>query len=102
MTQIVRYRTADWAADANQSAIESVFAELAVEAPEDLSYSVYRHGNEFVHIVASGADVLGRLPAFQEFLTGLRTRLAVEPTSSPVTLIGTYRSEGLGGGAGGG
>ncbi|MGZ0152781.1 hypothetical protein ACXJJ3_37385 [Kribbella sp. WER1] len=93
MMQIVRYRTADWAADANQSAIEDVFAELAVEAPDDLSYSVYRHGTEFVHIVASGTDVLGRLPAFQEFLAGLRPRLAVEPQSDPVTVIGAYRSD---------
>lgn len=91
-TQVVRYRTADWAADDNQTAIEKVFRELDEFAPGDLSYRVYRNGTEFIHIVATDDDPLGAIPAFQEFVAGLRTRLAVQPEFDPVTLIASYLS----------
>lgn len=91
-TQVVRYRTADSAADANQKAIAKVFAQLRERCPEDLSYRVYRHGTEFIHIVATDGDPLAQLPAFHDFLTGLRTRLAVEPELDAVDVVGCYSS----------
>lgn len=75
-----------------QKAIAKVFDQLGERCPDDLSYRVYRNGTEFIHIVATDGDPLTQLPAFHEFLTGLRTRLAAEPEFDAVDVVGCYSS----------
>ena len=91
---VVRYRTTPETAEENQRLVEQVYAELASEQPDGLRYLTLRlaDGVSFVHVAwREGADVLGTLPAFQEFQRGLGDRLVDGPDAGPATVVGSYR-----------
>lgn len=94
---MVRYTVKEGRAAENQSLIERVFAELASDAPQGLRYAAFRldDGVSFVHVVshesADGADQLRQLPAFQAFLAGIAERCEVQPITTKLHEVGSYR-----------
>jgi hypothetical protein len=95
MTQPVQFRlvtryasSSTEAADENQRRIEGVFAELADNAPDNVSYFVLRLDDDsFLHLSfhAHGHDdpnPIASLPAFQHFKTATRLAAVAESTSN--------------------
>jgi hypothetical protein len=97
-TVIVRYKTKRERADENQALIEKVFGELGRNRPSGLRYSAFRLADEvsFVHVASietdDGANPLGALPAFSEFLREIEDRCEEVPLASGATVVGSYRS----------
>jgi hypothetical protein len=97
----VRYTVKDGRGDENQRLIEQVFGELAKDAPAGLKYSAFKldDGVTFIHVVShQSEDVRQRLralPAFQNFLAGLKERCAVAPVTTPLSEVGSYDSHAL-------
>jgi len=93
---VVQYRCRPDAADANQAAIEDVFAELAQSQPKGLRYAAFRadDGVSFVHVAAIDTDddsnPLGQSEAFKRFQAGLKERVDVPPTATWMQPIGDY------------
>jgi hypothetical protein len=92
---MVRYQTRPDAADENQRLVEQVFAQLAAEDPGDIRYASFRlaDGVSFVHVVVTEDESrpLQGLSAFKEFLSTIDERCVEGPTSSDVTVVGSYR-----------
>jgi hypothetical protein len=84
------------AADENQRRIEGVFAELAENAPDNVSYIVLRlQDDSFLHVSfhAHGHDdpnPIASLPAFQHFQDGHATRRNGGVDQQQATLVGSY------------
>ena len=80
----------------NQALVETVFAELAANAPAGLRYATLRLADEvsFVHVAAveteDGTNPLTQTPAFAEFLRGIADRCDEGPAASDATLVGSY------------
>ena len=94
-TSVIRYRTRPDAGDENARLVAAVFASLAQEKPDDLSYTTYRlaDGVTFVHVARLGAtNPLVGLPAFVEFQRGLAERCVEQPAPSEATVVGSYVS----------
>ena len=93
---LIRYKAKPDRADENEALIRNVFKELREKAPEGTRYAVLRLADgSFVHIVESGtgegAFSIPSLPAFKEFQSGIRDRVAEPPQSNEVTIVGNYR-----------
>lgn len=94
---MVRYTVKAGRAEENQEYIERVFAELASQSPAGLRYATFRldDGVSFVHLVsheaADGGNALRELPAFQAFLTGIAERCEVQPVTTTLHEVGSYR-----------
>ncbi len=97
-TVIVRYKTKRERADENQALIEKVFGDLDRVRPSGLRYSAFRLADEvsFVHVASietdDGANPLGAMPAFSEFLREIEDRCEEVPFASGATVVGSYRS----------
>jgi hypothetical protein len=97
-TVIVRYKTKRERADENQALIEKVFGELDRNRPSGLRYSAFRLADavSFVHVASietdDGANPLGAMPAFSEFLREIEDRCEEAPLASGATVVGSYRS----------
>jgi hypothetical protein len=91
---IIQYQTHPDSADVNQKLIEQVFAELKAASPDGMRYTTFRlaDGVSFVHIVEGDSAPLTELPAFVAFQEGASERMAVPPTRSEATVIGSYPS----------
>jgi hypothetical protein len=96
---VTRYASSSTeAADENQRRIEAVFAELAANAPDDVSYIVLRlQDDSFLHLSfhAHGhddANPIASLPAFQHFQDGHATRRDGGVDQQQATLVGSYIS----------
>ena len=93
---MVRYTVKPEHAEENQALIEAVFAALEREQLNGIGYSVFKlaDGVSFVHLAthdsADGVNPLTAIPAFKAFAAGVKERCAVQPVSSPVTMIGHY------------
>ncbi len=94
---LVRYTVKPEAAEANVTAIEAVFAELAEKAPDGVRYAAFRgdDGVSFYHLAtvetADGANPLAALDAFKTFREGLKERCAEPPRSVELGTVGSYR-----------
>jgi hypothetical protein len=92
----VRYTTRDAAAaEANQSLIDDVFAELAELAPDGLSYRVSRSPDglsfEHVAIVEDEPNPLLSLASFQAFSATVTERVLEPPVVQTGTVVARYR-----------
>ncbi len=91
---VVRYVTRHDRADENQKLIENVFAQLAIQTPQDFQYASFRlaDGVGFVHLGLSGGagNPLSELGAFEQFQREFGERVVDGPVASGARLIGSY------------
>jgi predicted SnoaL-like aldol condensation-catalyzing enzyme len=94
---VTRYATTSAeAADANQTRVEAVFAELQQNKPDNVSYLVLRLADgSFVHVSFHGHDRDGANPisgtaAFGEFQAHHGEIRAGDIDQQPATLVGAY------------
>jgi predicted SnoaL-like aldol condensation-catalyzing enzyme len=84
------------AADENQRRVEAVFAELAQDRPDNVSYLVLRLAdNSFVHISFHGhapgeANPIASADAFKNFIDGHDERRQGEVDQQQASLVGAY------------
>jgi hypothetical protein len=94
--KVIRYKTSPEAADENERLIREVFAELAAEKPEGLSYASFRmdDGASFLHVAVLDGDMnpLIASPAFGRFQSGIQERCVDGPDADDASLIASYRS----------
>lgn len=94
VTRVVQYTTKPEHAAENEDLIREVFAELAADQPEGLSYASFRlnDGVSFIHIVTldSDANPLAASAAFAKFQAGIQERCATAPSFSDAEIIGSY------------
>jgi len=94
-TVMVRYRTKEGQAAANEALVRAVFDELRERAPGGIRYASYRlvDGATFVHIAtveASGENPLTSLPAFRAFQSGIKERCSEEPVVTELSRVDSY------------
>ena len=94
-TVMVRYKTREGQAAANEALIHAVFDELRSREPAGLRYASYRlaDGATFVHIAmleASGENPLTSLPAFKAFQSGIKERCSEEPVVTELASVDSY------------
>ena len=75
---IVRYQAKPERAAENEALSAKVFEELDARKPEGIMYSVFRNGDEFIHVLintraADSSPVVG-LPAFQSYMQSVAER----------------------------
>ena len=95
---VVRYITRPDAADENEKLIKAVFAQLAKQQPEGLSYVAIRldDGVSFLHVAVHEADYnpLTALAAFGEFTSSIKDRCTDGPAPASGTVVGSYGGAG--------
>ncbi|HEV3100846.1 MAG TPA: hypothetical protein VG426_00770 [Candidatus Dormibacteraeota bacterium] len=97
MKSLIRYKTKPESADENQRLVERVYAELKARDPGAVHYATLRlaDGVTFLHLFTTdsddGANTLGGIAAFAEFLRDLPQRCAEAPVAQDVTVVGSYR-----------
>jgi hypothetical protein len=95
-TKVIRYRTKPESADENERLIREVFAELAIQHPEGLSYAAFRldDGVSFLHVAVLDGDEnpLNKSAAFGEFQAGIKDRCIDGPNPAEAAIIGFYRA----------
>ena len=86
---VVRYGTKPGAAEANRAKVEALFAQLAAEQPEGLTYHAFElPDGQFLHISSGNTELLQSLSAFKEFQqAGL---MDGAPEITPSTVVGMY------------
>jgi hypothetical protein len=94
-TIMVRYKTSEAHAGANEALVRAVFEELRSRAPEGLRYASYRlaDGQTFVHIAThttTGENPLTSLPSFKAFQAGLKERCVEPPVVTELSAVGSY------------
>ena len=94
---VTRYASSSTeAADENQRRIEAVFAELADNAPDNVSYIVLRlQDDSFLHLSFHAHDhddpnPIASLPAFQRFQDGHANRRDGGVDQQQAILVGAY------------
>ena len=96
---VVRYTTSPEHGDENERLIRAVFAELAENGVEGLSYSAFRlaDGVNFVHvaIIDAEANPLSSSEAFAQFQSGIAQRCVEGPNVSSATMIGNHLRQSL-------
>jgi hypothetical protein len=96
-TIMVRYKTAEAQADANEALVRAVFAELAAQRPGGLRYASYRLADGvFVHIATVerlDENPLTALPAFKAFQKDLRARCLEPPVVTEMSPVGAYAAD---------
>jgi hypothetical protein len=98
-TVMVRYKTSEAHAQANEQLVRAVFDELRSRAPEGLRYASYRlaDGVTFVHIATlqtPDENPLAVLPAFKAFQAQLKDRCVEVPVVTELSAIDSYSAEG--------
>jgi hypothetical protein len=94
-TIMVRYKTSEAQAGANETLVRAVFEELRTRAPAGLRYTSYRlaDGVTFVHVATVEAvddNPLIALPAFKAFQKQLKERCVEPPLVTEMSAIGSY------------
>jgi hypothetical protein len=94
-TIMVRYKTSESQADANEALVRAVFAQLRERSPAGLRYATYRLPDSvsFVHIAtveSTDENPLTALPAFKEFQKELKARCIEQPQFTELSPIGSY------------
>jgi hypothetical protein len=94
-TIMVRYRTSETHAQANEELIHAVFDELRSQTPNGIRYSSYRlaDGVSFVHIATletPEANPLVSLPSFKAFQAQLKDRCVDPPVVTELVAIDSY------------
>jgi hypothetical protein len=96
-TIMVRYKTSETQADANEALVRAVFAELAAQRPDGLRYASYRLADGvFVHIATVerlDENPLTALPAFKAFQQDLRARCLEPPVVTEMSPVGAYTAD---------
>ena len=97
MKSLIRYKTKPESADENQRLVEKVYQELNSKDPGGVHYATVRleDGVTFMHLFTTdtddGANTLGGITAFAEFLRDLPQRCVEQPVAQAVTIVGSYR-----------
>jgi hypothetical protein len=94
-TVMVRYKTTEADAQANEALVRAVFDELRSRAPEGLRYATYRLGDgvTFIHVATletPDANPLAALPAFKAFQDKLRDRCVEPPVFTELVAVDSY------------
>jgi hypothetical protein len=98
-TIMVRYKTSEIQADANETLVRAVFNELRTVAPRGFRYATYRlaDGGTFIHLATLDAPddnpLLG-LPSFKAFQKDLRDRCLEPPVVTELRAVDSYGSPG--------
>ncbi len=98
-TVMVRYKTDESHADANEALVRAVFDELRVNAPPGLRYASYRLADRttFVHIAThpvTGENPLTSLASFKAFQKDLTSRCVEPPVVTELSAVDSYASVG--------
>jgi hypothetical protein len=96
-TIMVRYKTTEAHAQANEALVHAVFNELRSRAPKGLRYATYRlaDGATFVHIAtleSPDENPLAVLPAFKAFQKELKDRCVEPPVVTELSAVDSYGS----------
>ena len=94
-TIMVRYKTSDAHADANEALVHAVFNELRSRAPAGLRYATYRLADKvtFVHIATletPDENPLVVLPSFRTFQAELKGRCVEPPVVTELSAVDSY------------
>ncbi len=94
-TVMVRYKTSQDHAAANETLVHAVFDELRAKKPGGVNYATYKlsDGVTFVHVATlDGADsALTELPAFKAFQKELKARCVELPLVTEMTIVDSFR-----------
>jgi hypothetical protein len=93
---IVRYTVRAECAAENERLVAAVFDALQREQPKGMRYGAFKFddGRGFLHFISyegDDVDALRSLPAFQEFLAGVRDRCEIPPETTTLHEIGSYQ-----------
>jgi hypothetical protein len=96
-TIMVRYKTSEAQAGANEALVHAVFNELRSRAPEGLRYATYRlpDGVTFVHIATVATPDENPLPllaSFKAFQKDLKDRCVEPPVVTELSPVDSYGS----------
>ena len=94
-TIMVRYRTAEAHAAANEALVRAIFDELRERGPQGIRYASYRlaDGVTFVHLArvdTPDANPLTVLPSFNAFQEKLKDRCVEPPVVTELSTVGSY------------
>jgi hypothetical protein len=94
----VRYTVKPGQEDRNADLVRAVYRELADLQPEGFKYATYRldDGRTFIHIAeqeGDGDSPLPTVPAFREFLAGVRERCEWGPVAEGAEVVGRYAAK---------
>jgi hypothetical protein len=94
-TVMVRYKTAEAHAAANEVLVHAVFDELRAQTPEGLRYATYTlaDGVTFVHIATietAHENPLTTLPTFKTFQKQLQERCVEPPVVTELRAVDSY------------
>lgn len=93
---LVRYTTRPETSAQNETLSRAVFAELKKERPKDVIYSLFRNGDEFVHLfvnlATTDASPVTELPTFKAFQKDSQVRFTAPPevTRLDINLVDSY------------
>lgn len=80
---LVRYTAKPDRADENEALSRAVFAELKAQAPDHISYALFRNGSEFLHLFVNLKDddssPVTELPTFKAFSRDIAARCDKPP-----------------------
>ncbi len=94
-TILVRYKTAEAHAAANEALVHAVFDELRARAPRGLRYATYRlaDGVTFMHVATvetPDENPLTGLPAFKAFQERIKERCVELPVVTELFAVDSY------------
>jgi hypothetical protein len=94
-TVMVRYKTSEAHAHANEERVRAVFNELRSTAPQGIRYATYRlaDGVTFIHIATletPDKNPLAALPSFKEFQRQLKDRCVEPPVLTELSAVDSY------------
>ena len=94
-TIMVRYKTSEKQADANEALVHAVFDELRKSAPGGLRYTCYRSTADatFVHVATLDVpdeNPLTGLASFKAFQKDLKDRCVELPTFMELSAVDSY------------
>jgi hypothetical protein len=94
-TVMVRYKTSEAHAAANEALVHAVFDELRAKTPKGIRYTTYRlpDGVTFVHVAtldSADENPLTKLPAFKAFQKGIAERCVELPVVTEMSPVDSY------------
>ena len=94
-TILVRYKTSEAHAGANEALVRAVFDELRGRAPGGIRYASYKleDGVTFIHIATLETpeeNPLAALPTFKAFQRQIKDRCVEPPVVTEVSIVGSY------------
>ena len=94
-TIMVRYKTSEAQADANEALVHAVFDELRARTPDGIRYATYRLPDRvtFLHVATVDSlddNPLVALPAFKAFQAKLKERCVEPPVVTELTPVDSY------------